>query len=46
MMVLADCRVTQPPLSIAAGPIYAFSGGAIPSIQHGSIVDGGLDEIA
>ncbi len=26
--------------------IYAFAGDAIPSIQHGSIVDGGLDEIA
>ncbi len=38
-----DCRVTQPLLSIAA-VIYAFSGGAIPSIHHGSIVDGGLAE--
>ncbi len=28
------------------GPIYAFAGDAIPSIQHGSIMDGGLDEIA
>ena len=42
---MRDCRVTQPLLLIAA-VIHAFAGGAILGIQHGSIVDDGLDEIA